>query len=85
MPGQEATVGIVSSGYFNNPSASASATEAQGWFHTGDLAKYDEEWYSYIVDHKKEAEHQIRLETINMQESGLVSCQGETSIRWVQI
>jgi 3-hydroxybutyryl-CoA dehydratase len=28
------------------------------------------------------AEHQIRLETIITQESGLVSCQGETCIRW---
>ncbi len=27
-------------------------------------------------------EHQIRLETVITQESGLVSCQGETSIHW---
>ncbi len=26
----------------------------EGWFHTGDLAKYDEEWYFYIVDRKKD-------------------------------
>jgi fatty-acyl-CoA synthase len=42
------------SGYFNNPEASASAADSEGWFHTGDLAKYDEEWYFYIVDRKKD-------------------------------
>ncbi len=43
-----------SSGYFNDPGASAAAVDADGWFHTGDLAKYDEEWYFYIVDRKKD-------------------------------
>lgn len=42
------------SGYFNNPEASTDAVDAEGWFHTGDLAKYDEEWYFYIVDRKKD-------------------------------
>ena len=43
-----------SSGYFNNPEASAVAVDAEGWFHTGDLAKYDEDWYFFIVDRKKD-------------------------------
>ncbi len=43
-----------SSGYFNNPEASAAAVDAEGWFHTGDLARYDEEWYFFIVDRKKD-------------------------------
>ncbi len=42
------------SGYFNNPEASKDAVDADGWFHTGDLAKHDEEWYFYIVDRKKD-------------------------------
>ncbi|RMF53513.1 MAG: long-chain fatty acid--CoA ligase [Chloroflexota bacterium] len=42
------------SGYFNNPEASAAAFDEQGWFHTGDLARCDEEWYFYIVDRKKD-------------------------------
>ncbi len=42
------------SGYFNNPEASAAAIDADGWFHTGDMAKYDDEWYFYIVDRKKD-------------------------------
>ena len=43
-----------SSGYFNNAEASAAAVDADGWFHTGDLAKYDDEWYFFIVDRKKD-------------------------------
>ncbi len=43
-----------SSGYFNNPEATADATDGDGWFHTGDLAHYDEEWYFYIKDRKKD-------------------------------
>ena len=43
-----------SSGYFNNPEASAAVVDKDGWFHTGDLAKYDEEWYFFIVDRKKD-------------------------------
>ena len=42
------------SGYFNNPEASAAAVDADGWFHTGDLARHDDEWYFYIVDRKKD-------------------------------
>jgi fatty-acyl-CoA synthase len=42
------------SGYFNNPEASAAAIDERGFFHTGDLALYDEEGYFYIVDRKKD-------------------------------
>ncbi len=42
------------SGYFNNAEASAATLDADGWFHTGDLAKYDDEWYFFIVDRKKD-------------------------------
>jgi len=43
-----------SSGYYNNPAATEAAIDAEGWFHTGDLAKYDEAWYFTIVDRKKD-------------------------------
>jgi fatty-acyl-CoA synthase len=43
-----------SSGYFNNPEASKDTVDVDGWFHTGDLAKYDDEWYFFIVDRKKD-------------------------------
>lgn len=41
-------------GYFNNQEASAAAVDDAGWFHTGDLARYDDEWYFFIVDRKKD-------------------------------
>ena len=42
------------SGYWNNPEASAQVLDSEGWFHTGDLVRYDEEWYFYVVDRKKD-------------------------------
>ncbi|MHB8917577.1 MAG: class I adenylate-forming enzyme family protein [Desulfocucumaceae bacterium] len=40
-------------GYWNMPEATASAF-TDGWLHTGDLARADEEGYIYIVDRKKD-------------------------------
>lgn len=40
-------------GYWNRPEATAEAFRG-GWFHTGDLARQDEEGYFYIVDRKKD-------------------------------
>lgn len=42
------------SGYFNDPDASAQVVDADGWFHTGDLAQMDEGQYFTIVDRKKD-------------------------------
>lgn len=42
------------SGYFGDPEATAQMLDEEGWFHTGDLAYYDEDWYFYIVDRKKD-------------------------------
>jgi fatty-acyl-CoA synthase len=42
------------SGYYNNAQASAEAIDEDGWFHTGDLARADEELYFTIVDRKKD-------------------------------
>ncbi len=44
----------MSSGYFNNPAATAESLDDEGWFHTGDLARHDEGWYFTIVDRKKD-------------------------------
>ncbi|AFQ46211.1 long-chain-fatty-acid--CoA ligase [Desulfosporosinus meridiei] len=43
----------VMQGYLNLPEATAEALRG-GWFHTGDLAKIDEEGYVYIVGRKKD-------------------------------
>ena len=43
-----------SSGYFGEPEAGAAAVDQRGYFHTGDIARYDAEGYFYIVDRKKD-------------------------------
>jgi fatty-acyl-CoA synthase len=40
-------------GYFNNPEVTAE-TIKEGWLHTGDIAKQDQEGFLYIVDRKKD-------------------------------
>jgi len=42
------------SGYFNDPEASQAVMDQEGWFHTGDLVRYDEGWYFTVVDRKKD-------------------------------
>jgi len=42
------------SGYFGQPEAFAQVVDEDGWFHTGDLVRYDEEWYFFVVDRKKD-------------------------------
>lgn len=42
------------SGYYGNPEASEEVIDEQGYFHTGDLARYDPEGYFYIVGRKKD-------------------------------
>lgn len=41
-------------GYWNRPDATAEAIDAEGWFHSGDLARRDEDGCFYIVDRKKD-------------------------------
>jgi fatty-acyl-CoA synthase len=41
-------------GYWNNPTATAQALDAEGWFHTGDLARCDADGFFYIAGRSKE-------------------------------
>jgi len=44
----------VSTGYWNNPEATAASYDADGWFHTGDSARRDEEGFFTIAGRKKD-------------------------------
>lgn len=41
-------------GYWNQPEVTAAAFDDEGWFHTGDLARRDEEGFYYIAGRCKE-------------------------------
>ncbi|MCU0303768.1 MAG: AMP-binding protein [Thermoanaerobaculales bacterium] len=44
----------VSNGYWNNPEATAAAIDRRGWFHTGDMATYDEDGFFSIAGRAKD-------------------------------
>jgi long-chain acyl-CoA synthetase len=44
----------VMKGYWQRPEETANAIDADGWLHTGDMARMDEHGFFYIVDRKKD-------------------------------
>ena len=44
----------VTPGYWQNPDATGAAIDADGWFHSGDLAEQDEDGYVTVVDRVKD-------------------------------
>jgi long-chain acyl-CoA synthetase len=45
---------LVMAGYRNRPDLTAQAVDADGWLHTGDVARIDDDGFVWIVDRKKE-------------------------------
>lgn len=44
----------VMKGYLNQPEVTAKTISADGWLHTGDMGRFDNDGYLYIVDRKKD-------------------------------
>lgn len=44
---------FITKAYWNAPEANKEAFDDQGWFHSGDLVRIDEDGYCYYVDRKK--------------------------------
>ena len=44
----------VMKGYWQRPEETAKVIDADGWLHTGDMARMDERGYFFIVDRKKD-------------------------------
>ena len=45
--------GNVMLGYYKDPEGTAEVVDAEGWFHTGDLARVDEDGYYFLTGRKK--------------------------------
>jgi long-chain acyl-CoA synthetase len=41
-------------GYLDDPQATADTVDTDGWLHTGDVARVDEDDFIFIVDRKKD-------------------------------
>ncbi len=68
---------VVMNGYYKQPELTAQVIK-NGWFHTGDLGKLDEDGYLYIVGRKKEViivgglnVHAVEVEDIISQHPGV--------------
>ena len=44
----------VMKGYWNNPEETAACLTEDGWLHTGDVARFDEDGYLYLIERMKE-------------------------------
>ena len=82
------------SGYFEDPQATAEAIDAQGWFHTGDLARRDADGFYFIVGRKKdmfisggENVYPLELETVLHAHPAVQACAvvGVPDAKWGEV
>jgi fatty-acyl-CoA synthase len=82
------------SGYFEDEVATAAAVDAEGWFHTGDLARRDEDGFYSIVDRKKdmfvsggENVYPAEIERVLCEHPGVLMCAvvGVPDERWGEV
>ena len=45
---------MMSRGYWNRPDATAEAITADGWFRSGDIGRFDDDGFLYLVDRAKD-------------------------------
>ena len=81
-------------GYWNNPAATAQVLDAEGWFHTGDLARCDEDGFFYIAGRSKEMiisggvniyPAEIEKELLDHPAIAEVSVMGTTDEKWGEV
>jgi fatty-acyl-CoA synthase len=81
-------------GYWNNPVATAQVLDAEGWFHTGDLARCDEDGFFYIAGRSKDMiisggvniyPAEIEKELLDHPAIAEVSVTGTTDEKWGEV
>jgi fatty-acyl-CoA synthase len=81
-------------GYWDNPIATAQVLDAEGWFHTGDLARCDEDGFVYIAGRSKDMiisggvniyPAEIEKELLDHPAIAEVSVMGTTDEKWGEV
>jgi fatty-acyl-CoA synthase len=81
-------------GYWNNPAATAKVLDPDGWFHTGDLARCDEDGFFYIAGRSKDMiisggvniyPAEIEKELLDHPAIAEVSVLGTTDEKWGEV
>jgi fatty-acyl-CoA synthase len=81
-------------GYWNNPAATAKVLDRDGWFHTGDLARCDEDGFFYIAGRSKDMiisggvniyPAEIEKELLGHPAIAEVSVMGTTDEKWGEV